>query len=433
MDPFTVGLIGIGVLFILLFLKLPIGIAMALVGAGGFTYLVGIEPGLSKLMTTPYLTFTAYYMSVVPLFLLMGSFMFFTGISRDLYWTVYRWLGHLPGGLAMATVGGCAAFAAVSGSSTATSVAMGTIGLPEMKRYKYDDRLATGAIAAGGTIGILIPPSITLVIYGIITEQSIGKLFLAGFFPGILEAVFYIVTIYIITKHNPTLGPRGPQTNLKEKVVSLKDVWPVVVIFMLVMGGIYLGVTTPTEAGAVGAFGALIFAVSKRKLNWQLFNTALHEAGKMTAMIFLIVLGAFFFTYFLAVSNLPRELANFISELEINRYIIMAGIMVMYIAMGTVMEGLSMILLTVPVLFPLLAVMGWDPIWYGIIIVRVLEIGMITPPVGINVFVIKGVAKDVPMYTIFRGIVPFLIADILHVTLLIAAPQVVLWLPSVAR
>jgi len=412
---------------------MPIGFVMALVGFVGFAYLTGFEPALGLLRTVPYRTFADYGMSVIPLFILMGEFCFFAGLSKDLYDTVHNWLGHLRGGLSMATVGACAGFAAVSGSSLATAATMGKVALPEMKRYKYDDRLATGSIAAGGTIGILIPPSVVLIIYGVITEQSIGKLFAAGFIPGILEAVFYMFTIYIICRRNPLMGPPGPSTSLRQKIVSLKNTWVVLLLFVLVIGGLYFGVFSPTEAAGVGAFGAFAFGLARRRLGWQAIKSSLIEAGKTTAMIFIILTGAMILGYFLAVSRLPFELASFIGGLVINRYLILGFILVIYILLGCVMDSLAMILLTVPIFFPLITQLGFNPIWFGILIVRVCEIGLITPPVGLNVYIIKGVAEDVPMHTIFKGIIPFLIADICHVALLVAVPQISLLLPSLMR
>lgn len=430
MTPLTVGLIGTSILFILLFSRMQIGLVMGLVGFAGFIYLQGLEPALGILGTVPYRTFADYDLSVVPLFILMGEFCFFAGVSKDLYDTVHSWLGQLRGGLAMATVGACACFAAVSGSSLATAATMGTVALPEMRRYKYDDRLATGCVAAGGTIGILIPPSVILIIYGIITEQSIGKLFAAGFIPGVLEAVFYIITIYILCKFNPLLGPPGPRTSFIQKIVAFKATWVVVLLFVVVMGGLYLGVFSPTEAAGMGAFGAFVFSIARRRLGWQAFKESLVETGKTTAMIFIILVGAMIFNYFLAVSRLPFELADFIGGLQVDRYIILGFILVTYLFLGCIMSSLAMILLTVPIFFPVIVAIGFEPIWFGIIIVRVVEVASITPPVGLNVFIIRGVAKDVPMYTIFRGILPFFIADMCHIALLIAIPQLSLFLPS---
>lgn len=433
MTPLTVGVIGIGVLFLLLCFGMPIGFVMALVGFIGFACLVDFESALGILRIVPYTTFADYGLSVIPLFILMGEFCFFAGLSKDLYDTVHSWLGHLRGGLAMATIGACAGFAAVSGSSLATAATMGSVALPEMRRYNYDDALATGAIAAGGTMGILIPPSVILVLYGIITEQSIGKLFLAGFIPGVLEAVFYMVTIYILCKRNPRLGPPGPRTSMMQKIASLKTTWVVLLLFILVIGGLYKGVFSPTEAAGVGAFGAFAFGLARRRLGLKAIKSSLVETGKSTAMIFIIVMGAMILGYFLAVSRLPFELASIIGGLEVNRYIILGVILVFYIFLGCMMDSMAMLLITVPIFFPLIVSLGFNPIWFGIIMVRICEIGLITPPVGLNVFIISGIAKDVPMYTIFRGIVPFFIADICEVILLVAVPQIALFLPGLMK
>ena len=433
MTPLTIGYIGIAILIILLFSGIHIGVVMGLIGFLGMAYISGWDAGLAVLKTVPYTTFANYGMSVVPLFILMGTLCFYAGISKDLYETVHRWLGHLRGGLAMASVGACAAFASVSGSSLATAATMGTVALPEMKRYKYDPALAAGCIAAGGSIGILIPPSVPLIIYGILANQSIGKLFMAGIIPGILEAVFYIVTIYILCKRSPLMGPQGPRTSFLEKIVSLKATWGVLLLFVVVIGGIYFGVFSPTEAAGVGACGSCIFALSRRRLDWLNFKASIVSSLKTTAMIFVIFLGAMVLGYFLAVTRLPFELAAFVGGLPLNRYVILAFILVVYLLLGCIMDSLAMILLTVPIFFPLITALGFDPIWFGVIIVRAAEIGLITPPVGLNVFVIKGITEDIPMYTIFRGIIPFFIADICHVALLVAVPQIATFLPSLMQ
>ena len=433
MSPMIVGLIGFGILFVLMFAGMPIAFAMGLVGFAGFVYLRDFGAGLGLLMTVPYSSFASYSFSVIPLFVLMGAFCFYGGISKDLYDTAHKWLGQLRGGLAMATVGACAGFAAVSGSAIATAATMGTVALPEMKRYKYDDALATGCVAAGGSIGILIPPSVVLIIYGILTEQSIGKLFLAGFIPGVLEAAFYMLTIFILCKRNPLMGPPGPRTSLIEKLTSLKNTWIVLLLFVLILGGLYLGVFTPTEAGGIGAFGAFLFALGRRRLSWKELKESLLETTKTTAMIFIFLLGATLLGYFLAVSRLPFELSDFIGRLELNRYLVLGLVLFIYLVLGCVMDSMAMILLTVPVFFPVIMALGFDPIWFGIIIVRVFEIGIITPPVGMNVFIIKGVAPDVPMYTIFRGVLPFVLADVSEVVLLVAVPQITLFLPNLMK
>jgi len=432
MTPITTGIVGIAILLILLFSRIQIGVAMGLVGFAGFAYLTSIGPALGILKLVPYATFSQYDLSVIPLFILMGAFAFESGLSEDLYKAVYKWLGHLRGGLAMATVAACACFAAISGSSLATAATLGAVALPEMKKYKYSDSLATGAVAAGGSIGILIPPSVILIIYGIIAEQSIGKLFLAGFIPGVLEAVFYLITIAILTKFNPSLGPRGPKTILRDKLASFTKTWEVLVLFLLVIGGIYSGVFTPTEAAGVGAFGAFFFTFLRGKLNWKSFKNSLLNTISTTGMLFLIILGAMLLGYFLSVTRLPAELATFVSGLPVNRYIILVFILLVFLLLGCVMDSMAIVLLTVPIFFPLIVQLGFDPIWFGILVVRLTEMGLITPPVGLNVYIIKGIS-NVPMGTIFRGIFPFLIADICEVALLMAVPQLSLFLPSLMK
>ncbi len=429
MSPNLVGILGIGVLIVLIFARMQIGIAMALVGFTGFAYIVGLEPALGILKTVPYTTFANQGLSVIPLFILMGSFAFAAGMSEDLYRTVHKFFGHLKGGLAMATVVACACFAAISGSSLATAATLGKVAMPEMRKYKYDPALATGAIAAGGSIGILIPPSVILIIYGIITEQSIGKLFLAGFIPGVLEAVFYIFTIMILTKRRPELGPPGPRFTWGEKLASLLKTWEVVVLFIVVIGGIYLGVFTPTEAAGVGAFGTFCFAVFRRKMSWETLKTSLLSTTSTTGMLFLIVLGAMILGYFFSVSRLPFELATWVGGLQVNRYVVLILILVVVLLLGCIMDSMAIVLLTVPVFYPMILQLGFDPIWFGIIVVRVTEMGLITPPVGLNVYVIQGITGE-EMGTIFRGVAPFLLADICEIILLIALPQITLFLPS---
>jgi C4-dicarboxylate transporter, DctM subunit len=430
MTPFVIGIVGLAVMTLLLFLGTPIGIAMGVVGAAGFACIAGFDGMLGQLRTVPFTTFADYNFSVIPLFILMGLFCFAAGLSKNLFATVYAWFGHLKGGLAMATIGACAGFSAICGSSMATAVAMGTSALPEMKRYKYSDALATGAVAAGGTMGVLIPPSVAFVIYGIVTQQSIGKLFMAGIIPGALQAVFYMLTIYILCMINPDLGPAGARTTFREKVSSIRDSWVVVALFVLIMGGLYFGIFSATEAAGFGAFGAFFFGLVRRRLGWKGIKDSLLETAETTGMIILILLGAMIFNYFLAITRLPAELAAIIGSLTLNRYIVIVIILVLYLILGCLMDPNAMILITVPIFFPVIVSLGFHPIWFGVIVVRMCEIGMITPPVGLNVFIIKTVAKDVPIATIFRGIVPFLVADIVHVALLVAVPLFSLLLPG---
>ncbi len=433
MTPLTVGYISIVVLILVLFSGIHIGVVMGLLGFLGMAILSGWPAAQGVLQTVPYATISDYGFSVIPLFILMGEFCFIGSLSSDLYSAIHKFLGNLRGGLAMATIGACAGFAAICGSSVATAATMGTVALPEMKKYNYDPGLATGTIAAGGTIGVLIPPSVSMVVYGIIAQQSIGKLFLAGFIPGIIQAFLFIVVIGIVCSLYPLAGPPGPRTTIRQKIVSLKDVWIVAVLFLLVVGGIYLGIFSPTEAAGVGACGAFIFVLAKKRLSWKGFTNALSETIKSSAMIFFILIGAMIFGYFLAVTRVPSELATLLTGLQVNRYIIWALIVIMYLFLGCIMDALAMIVLTVPITFPIMMALGFDPIWFGIMMVILGEAGMITPPVGINVFVIKGIAKDVPTYTIFRGIVPFLIVDVLMLVIFTAWSEIVLFLPATMK
>jgi len=427
------GLLSIVILIILLFAGMPIGATMAFLALLGLAYIAGLNPALNSMGSSPYRTAASYDLSVLPLFVLMGAFCFYSGLSRDLFNSAYRWIGHLPGGLAIATIGACAGFAAVCGSSVATVATIGMVALPEMKKYNYDPSLATGCIAVGGGLGILIPPSVVMVIYAILTEQSIGKLFLAGFIPGILQAILYMVTIYILCRRNPRLGHPGESSSYRERFASLKGVWGVLLLFLVVIGGIYFGVLTPTEAAGVGAFGAFLFALGRRKLNWKNFKASLFETTETTAMAFIILIGAIILGYFFALTRLPNTLSDFIAGLPLNRYIIIALIILLYYVLGTIISSMAMVVLTVPIFFPVITALGFDPIWFGIIIVAVVEVGQITPPVGINVFVVQGVAKDVPMYTIFKGIVPFVVADTVFIILITAVPQIALFLPGMMK
>lgn len=433
MSPFAIGLIGFVMLVLLIFMRVPIAAAMGVIGVVGMGYLVNWGAGLNLLKTVPYATVATYGFCVVPLFILMGNFCHHTDVSKDLYEAVSAWLGQFRGGIAMATIGACAMFAAVSGSSMATAATLGTVALPEMKKLKYDPRLSTGAISAGGTLGILIPPSVVMVVYGILTEVSIGELFLAGFIPGVLQALFYIATIYIVCKRRPEMGPAGPRTTIQQKVGSLKKTWVIVALFVLVIGGIYAGIFSPSEAAGVGAFGALLISVARRRLTRKGFAISLLDTVKSSSMIFTILIGAMVFGYFLSVTRLPFELAEYVSQLEVNRYVILMGIVAVYVFLGCMMIPMAMLILTIPIVFPLITSLGFDPIWFGIITVRIFEIAQITPPVGMNVFIISGVAKDVPLGTIYQGVFPFLVADIINLTLLIMFPQISLLIPNMMR
>jgi C4-dicarboxylate transporter DctM subunit len=428
MSEATVGLIGILVLMVLIFLRMNIGLAMALVGFTGFAALAGWNGALSNLSAVPYRYVADYNFVVIPLFLLMGSLAANTGISRDLYAATHSWMGQQRGGLAMATVGACAGFAAICGSSTATGAAMGKVAFPEMQRYNYDPKLATGCVAAGGTLGILIPPSLGFVLYAMLTEESIGQLFMAGVLPGVLQAIFYIIAIYILCLRNPSLGPAGSRTSLKSKLFSLKGVWSMLSLFIIVIGGIYVGIFTPSEAAAIGAFGALIIGLVTGRATYKGFIDSLSETGRSTAMIFLLIIGAMIFQRFLAISNLPFLIADLVANLNASPYIILSAILVFYIIIGCFLDIFSALVLTIPIIYPTIKALGFHPIWFGVLFVRMAEIGLITPPVGMNCFVIAGVT-GAPLGTVFRGIFPFVVADIFHVALLVTIPGISLFLP----
>ena len=430
MSSEVIGLVGVVVLVAFLFMRVWVGIAMAVVGFFGFAMLTNLQYSLSIMGTVPFSAIANETVAAVPLFILMGAIVSNTGMGGDLYQTAYKWLGQLKGGLAIATVVASGGFAAISGSSSASAATMGKLALPEMKRFKYSERMAAGCVAAGGTIGILIPPSMGFILYGILTELSIGKLFMAGIIPGLLEVVFYIGAIVVMCHVQPHLGPAGPRTNMGEKVRSLKFTWPVLALFLLVMGGIYGGWFTPTEAGAIGAFGAIVICTFTGKLNrMNAFNSIL-EAAQTTAMIVLLIGSAFVFMKFMAVSRLPDFLANGIAGLPFSPAVILALIIALYIVLGMFLDIYAAILLTLPILYPVILSMGYDPIWYGVIMVRVMEVGLITPPMGMNVFILAAVS-DIPLGTIFKGVIPFIIADILHIALLVAFPALSLFLPNI--
>lgn len=430
MAPETVGLIGILAMLVLLALRMPIGIAMLLVGVVGFATLNGIQPALSVLGTYPYSYSAVYELSVIPLFVLMGNAAGASGMSRDLYAAAYAWVGHWRGGLASATVLACSGFAAVSGSSVASAVTMGRVCLPEMRRYKYDSRLAAGTVAAGGTLGILIPPSTAFVVYAILTEQSIGRLLLAGFLPGLMLTALFVLTIAVWTRLSPELGPPGPRASMRERVETLGRAGPIVIIVASTIGGIYLGVFTPEEAAAVGAALALGYAFWRGTMGRQALATILLETVKTTAFVFLILIGALVFGPFLALSGLPAKLAAMLVDLELPRLAILMILVAIYIVLGMFLEGFSILVLTLPIVIPIVKAMNYDLIWFGVLMVVLLEMGLISPPVGINVFVVKGLVPDVPMAEVFKGILPFWVAMGVAIALLIAFPQIALVIPE---
>jgi C4-dicarboxylate transporter DctM subunit len=425
-----IGILGILLMFVFLAMRMYIGIAMGLIGFIGLGIIVGFSSGASILGITPLAEGSSYTLSVIPLFVLMGQFAFMSGISSDIYKTVYSWFGHFRGGLAMATIMACSGFAAICGSSLATGATMGMVAIPEMDKYNYDPRLSTGCIAAGGTLGILIPPSIGFVLYGILTEQSIGKLFMAGIIPGVVLTLLFLGVIWIRCWQNPEFGPRGPATTWSQKFRSLGGTWGMLLLFALVMGGIYFGWFTPTEAAGIGAFGAFLFALLKGKLSVKTLFDSLFETGRTTAMIFLIIIGANIFSSFLGIARIPMELADVIAGMEVNRYVILTGIVLIFILLGCVMDCYAIMILTVPIIFPVVQTMQFDPIWFGVLMVIVLEIGLITPPVGLNVFVLKSAAPNVPMGTIFRGIWPFMMAGLVAIVIITIFPELATFIPS---
>ena len=429
------GAIGFAALLLLLALRIPIGISMLVVGMVGYVAISGVPALLNHLKSDMYWRFTTFDLSVVPMFVLMGQFAAKAGLSNALFRAANVWLGHHRGGIAMAAVGGCAGFGAISGSSLATAATMGQVALPELKRYNYAGSLATGALAAGGTLGILIPPSVVLIIYAIIVEANIATLFQAAFIPGILAALGYMAAIAVVVRINPEAGPAGPRASGRERLAALYDIWPVLVIFILVMGGIYVGIFTPTEGAGVGVTGTFLIAITRGGMRWNGFVDALLGAATTTALIFLILLGAAMFNAFLGFSRLPFFAADFFKESGFSPMLVLLAMVVLFILLGFVMDSLSMILLTVPIFWPIIAALdfGLQPedlkLWFGIIALIVVEVGLITPPVGLNVFVINSMAKDVPMIETFKGVLPFLMSDALRVALIILFPIITLILP----
>src|SRR5467141_4789319 len=469
------GLLGLAAFLLLAFFRVPMAFAMGIVGFFGFAWKVNFGAAASMIAQTTYETGLAYTLSVIPLFILMGNFVVRARMSEELYHAAYTFLGYRRGGLAMSTIVACAGFGAICGSSIATAATMAKVAYPAMSQLGYSDRLATGAIAAGGTLGILIPPSTIMVIYGIMTETNIGKLFAAGILPGILATVLLCLTVQYITWRDPRAGPPGERTSWRERFAALEGLWAfaavgvavvgvaklgwleaddaavigafivfglalvykgvtsVIALFALVMGGIYGGVFTAIEGAAIGAFGAMVFAIARRTLSWKTLYASLVESARTTSMLFLILIGALMFAEFVNITTMPGELRDLVKRFELHPILVVAAIMTIYVILGTAMEELSMILLTVPVFFPLVVHLGLDPVWFGILIVVVVEIGLISPPVGMNLFVINALLPHVPTRTLFHGVLPFMAADCVRLGILIAFPIISLWLPSLMR
>ena len=425
----AVALIGFVSLFVMMLLRVPVGMAMGLVGVTGFGYLTGMEPALKLVAQTVMRTVTDYSFGVIPMFLLMGAFVSVSGISRELFRAANTFVGHWKGGLGIATIGACGGFAAISGSSVATAATFSAVAYPEMRRFGYPQSFSTGVIAVGGTLGAMLPPSTVLVVYGIITQQDIGKLFVAGIIPGLLAITMHMITIAIIGAVRPGFLPAGPRSSWHDRVLALRDVWSPLALFFFVIGGLYGGFFIPTEAGAVGAVGAFVIGIMRRKLSRDGILEALLQATRTTAAVFTVLIGALCFGYFLTITQTPQHVTEFLTGLGIGRYGVLALILLMYLVLGCLMDAMAMIILTVPIVFPVVTALGFDPIWFGIIIVMTVELGLIHPPVGMNVFVIKSVIKDVSMSTIFAGVLPFVATDLVRLVLLIAFPVIATWLP----
>ncbi|KUO61387.1 MAG: C4-dicarboxylate ABC transporter permease [Gracilibacter sp. BRH_c7a] len=432
MSEFLIGLFGIIFFFGLIILRMPIAYAMALVGFVGFSILTSMPASLDMVAKEIYNTFTSYSLSVIAMFVWMGFLAYYSGIGTSLYVFAYRMMGHLPGGLAIATQAACAVFGAICGSNTATAATMAAIALPEMDKYNYDKSLSTASIAAGGVLGVMIPPSVIFILYGMATEQSVGTLFMAGIIPGILLMFLYMLTIYLLTLRNPSLGPTGPKSSCRERISSLKGgLGEALIVFALSIGGLFAGWFTPTEAGAVGAGGVLFVSLLEKRLSWGKLKKSLIDTTRTTAMIMLMIAGAIIFGRFMAISRVPFELANLVGSLPLPPFAIMGMILVIYFILGCFIDALALVLLTIPIFFPVVVnALGYDPIWFGVVVVLVVAMGVITPPVGMNVYIIKGVAPEIPLETIFKGIWPFLGAIIVCIILLMIFPGIATFLPE---
>jgi tripartite ATP-independent transporter DctM subunit len=429
------GLAGLTAMMVLAFLRIPIAYCMGIVGIIGYAYMRDWNWVVASAMvqTKIYETGRNYTLSVVPLFILMGNFVTRAGMSQELFRAAYTFIGHLRGGLAMATVWASAGFGGICGSSIATAATFAKVAYPSMKRFGYSDRLAAGVVAGGGTLGIMIPPSTVMVIYGVFTETNIGKLFAAGILPGILGALLLCGAVRYMTWRDPASGPPGERSTWRERLLALKDVWAVAVLFIFVMGGIYVGFFTATEGAAMGAFGAMVFALGRRALTWRTLYASLLESARTTSMLFVILIGALIFAEFVNITTMPADLKGWVTRFNLSPTMVVAAICLVYVVLGTAMEELSMILLTIPVFFPVIVQLGFDPVWFGIIIVCVVEIGLISPPVGMNMFVLKTLLPEVSTGTVFSGVLPFMWADVLRLAILVAFPWISLWLPSLMR
>jgi len=426
-----IGIIGILLLLFILFVfGIPVGFAMGLVGFIGFSHVISFDAGFNMLATVTWDTFSKYGLTVIPLFIFMGQIAFYSGVNEKLYTAAFTWVGHIRGGIAMATVLACSAFAAICGSNAATAATMTTVALPQMNKYKYEPMLSTGAIACGSTLGVVIPPSVVLIIIGLSTEQSIAQLFYGGLGAGILLASLLTATVYVLCCIYPSWGPTGKKTSFKEKILSLAGAVEMIILFMIVMLGLYFGLFTPTEAGAIGSFFAVVIALVQKSLSWDDFYNSIFDTLKISCMVIVIITGAMIFGRFLAITRIPFDIADWVVTLPFSRLTIMAIIFMIYIIGGAVMDALALLLITIPIFFPVAMELGYDPIWFGVTITIVTTLGAVTPPVGATTYVVGGMAKDVPLEKVFKGVAYFLPAYILCIILMMLFPKVVLFLPG---
>jgi len=429
-DPSYVAILGFVALFTLMLLRFPIGLAMGAVGVLGFAATTGLDPAMKLLAQSPIRTATDVGFAVIPMFLLMGTIASASGMSSELFHAANSFLGHRKGGLGMATIAACAGFAAISGSSVATAATFSAVAYPEMRKFGYPQSFSTGVIAAGGTLGAILPPSLVLAVYSLITQQDVGRLYIAGIVPGLLAVFMYIATITLIGVVKPRFLPAGPRNSWGKRFRAVKGVWAITLLFVFVIGGMYGGAFTPTEAAAMGAGGAFLIAAARGRLSPRQFMECLLRAVRTSAAIFTILIGALLFGYFLTITQTPQHVTEFLTGLGLGRYGVLMVIMAMYLVLGCVMDAMAMVILTIPIIFPVITALGFDPIWFGIIIVMTVELGLIHPPVGMNVFVIKSVVRDVRIGTIFVGVIPFVITDIIRLGILIAFPILSTWLPE---
>lgn len=433
MSPLYWGICGTAVLLALIFLRMPVGFAMAFIGTIGMFIVNGSYPAFSLIANEPYSVSSYFLYCAIPLFIFMGSIASHTRLSSDAFFTLNKWVGQLPGGLAMGSVGVCTIFAAMCSDPISTSATITTASLKEMRKYNYSDQLSLGTIAAAGNLGFLVPPSLVLIIYGVLTEQSIGSLFMAGIVPGLMISSCFIVTIYIICNINPGLAQKAPKTGWMERIKTTPRIFRLLIVIALVLGGIYTGFFTPTEAASVGVFAILVLAIISKQLSWRDYKAALDNTFMMTGMIFILIIGAMIFSRFLVICEVPSCLANFIGGLEVPRLFILIAVLIAYVLLGCIMDLMSILIVAVPILHPMLVGLGFDPLWLAILTVVTVLVGNVTPPVGIVVFALSGMVKDTSLFTIFRGVIPFIITMIICLIILITFPQITTWLPGMMR